>query len=228
MWPKNILVLLIALNFASARNRLLTPLVPSEDYAFHLSIDSRRPDFLNMHWKMVNDEIQIEIHCQTSGYVAFGLSPDGKMPKSDIVIGWVDSSGSYLFVRLIQRIDRNFKDTFASFKSSPKKDSQQDWTLLEAREVNGFTMLKMKRKLITGDPSDRDITNDATYLIFAWNNQDPVLQNWIYHGPNKRSLYTSLFHLKKFIFVRLQYINAYINAFRQDFDLLQKCENYYF
>lgn len=53
-------------------------------------------------------------------------------------------------------------------------------------------MLKMKRKLITGDPSDRDITNDATYLIFAWNNQDPVSQNWIYHGPNKRSLYTSL------------------------------------
>lgn len=101
MWPKNILVLLIALNFASARNRLLTPLVPSEDYAFHLSIDSSRPDFLNMYWKMVNDEIQIEIHCQTTGYVAFGLSPDGKMPKSDIVIGWVDSSGSYLFVRLM-------------------------------------------------------------------------------------------------------------------------------
>ncbi|RMZ97977.1 DBH-like monooxygenase 1 -like protein, partial [Brachionus plicatilis] len=161
---------------------LLTPLVPSESYTYQLTVDPTRPQLINLYWKLINsDEIQFELHCQTTGYAALGLSPDGNMPNSDIVIGWIDSNGPRLF------------DTFATRKSSPLKDAQQDWTMLEAREVNGFTLLKLKRKLNTGDTNDIAITNKPTFLIFSWNNQDPISESWIYHGPNKLSIYTTLF-----------------------------------
>lgn len=81
---------------------LLTPLVPSEAYSYQLTIDPTRPQLLNLYWKLINsDEIQFELHCQTTGYASLGISPDGNMPNSDIVIGWVDPSGPYLYVILI-------------------------------------------------------------------------------------------------------------------------------
>ncbi len=31
----------------------------------------------------------LQVHVQTHGYIGFGLSPNGNMAGSDVVIGWV-------------------------------------------------------------------------------------------------------------------------------------------
>lgn len=38
---------------------------------------------------------------QTTGWIGFGISPNGQMRNSDVVIGWIDdsSSKSYFHVR---------------------------------------------------------------------------------------------------------------------------------
>ena len=48
-----------------------------------------------LYWSFDNDaqNIQFAVHVRTTGWIGFGLSPNGQMPQSDVVIGWVDGSG---------------------------------------------------------------------------------------------------------------------------------------
>jgi hypothetical protein len=158
----------------------LTPLKPSENYTHFLDADQQNPSQYVLYWKLIGtDEIQFEAHCKTTGWVGIGLSPNGGMKNSDIAIGWVDKKNKgYL------------KDCFASAESTPKTDKSQDWFLLEAAEQDGYTMLKYKRKLETCDRQyDRPITEGTNFVLFAWNDADPVTgkDDWDYHGKNRLS-----------------------------------------
>ena len=45
------------------------------------------------YWNFTSEDIVGEIHCKTKGWVGFGLSPNGKMDKSDVVVGWITDDG---------------------------------------------------------------------------------------------------------------------------------------
>lgn len=50
------------------------------------------------------------------------------------------------------------KDCHATGKYAPTEDPQQDYILIDGIEVDGYTILKFKRKLITCDKSnDKEI-----------------------------------------------------------------------
>ena len=74
--------------------RLLNPLTPSEDYTHSLVVDDDEPQQFHLYWKLIdNDEyIQFEVHCNTTGWAGFGLSPNGDMTGADIAIGWVEDA----------------------------------------------------------------------------------------------------------------------------------------
>jgi len=56
--------------------------------------------------------------------------------------------------------------------------------LIEGREVNGYTILKFKRKLVTGDRFDTDIKAGANNMIFSWLDVDPIGEDgWDNHLP---------------------------------------------
>ena len=158
----------------------LAPLSPSESYTHTLDADDDDAKLYRVYWKLINNdkEILFELHCKTTGWVGFGLSPNGAM-MGDFAIGWVDKNGkSYL------------KDTHSEKNSKPKIDKTQDWFLVDAKEVDGYTILKIKRSLITCDKNDDlDIKTETNYLLFAWNDKDPVTgeNDFDYHGKNKRT-----------------------------------------
>ena len=132
----------------------LKPLIPSEDdYTHNIFVDEDNPDQYILLWKIINEnEIQFEVHVKTNGWMGLGFSPNGGMPGSDIVIGWVKDNKAYL------------KDCYASEKSTPIEDKIQDYKLIDGAEIDGFTILKFSRKLITCDE-----TNDKpikVYFIF--------------------------------------------------------------
>lgn len=83
--------------------RALKPLEPSEDYTHSLVVDEDEPDLFRLYWKLVdNDEfLQFEVHCQTTGWVGFGLSPNGDMPGADIAIAWVDDQTGKAHLRVL-------------------------------------------------------------------------------------------------------------------------------
>ena len=41
--------------------------------------------------------ISFAVRVRTGGWVGFGLSPNGQMPGSDVIIGWVDEEGNVFF-----------------------------------------------------------------------------------------------------------------------------------
>jgi len=84
-------------------SRELKPLVPSESYTHSLEVDEDDPNLFRLFWKLVDNEksIQFELHCKNTGWVGFGLSPNGDMKGADIAMSWVDSNGkAHLLVSL--------------------------------------------------------------------------------------------------------------------------------
>ena len=51
-----------------------------------------------LFWKFDAENITFEVRANTSGWVGLGFSPNGGMPGSDIVTGWVRDGEAYLQV----------------------------------------------------------------------------------------------------------------------------------
>ena len=56
-------------------------------------------DGYTLHWNfdLEQQTIAFAVNVSTTGWVGFGLSPNGQMPQSDVVIGWVDNDGNTQF-----------------------------------------------------------------------------------------------------------------------------------
>ena len=78
-----------------------------EEYSFSAMLD----DAYTLHWNfdLEQQTITFAVNVSTTGWVGFGLSPNGQMPQSDVVIGWVDSDGNTQFhVRCMQITDATY------------------------------------------------------------------------------------------------------------------------
>ena len=45
-----------------------------------------------LYWNVTGNMITFAVRVQTNGWVGFGISPDGLMPDSDVVMGFVDDT----------------------------------------------------------------------------------------------------------------------------------------
>ena len=69
-------------------------------YPFKATLNTEAEGGLyELYWNFDNDAetISFAVRVQTSGWVGFGLSPNGQMPDSDVVIGWVTADGETMF-----------------------------------------------------------------------------------------------------------------------------------
>lgn len=71
--------------------------VPTEPYLLHEVLDHL--GYYHVFWKFNSTTITFEIHVNTTGYVGFGFSPNGKMYPSDVVIGWMKDGVPHFAVR---------------------------------------------------------------------------------------------------------------------------------
>jgi hypothetical protein len=60
-------------------------------------IDLMDDGFFRFYWNFTSTDLIGEIHVRTTGWVGFGLSPNGGMDKSDVFIGWIDDNGTSNF-----------------------------------------------------------------------------------------------------------------------------------
>jgi hypothetical protein len=171
---------IFAFSLLPTKNKVLEPLVSSEQYTHKYIADDDNPNQFILFTKFENEEeIIFEMHCKCTGWVGLGIAVNGGMEGADIAIGWVDGNGkAYL------------KDTFTSDFSMPIIDKSQDLQLISGAELNGYTIIKFKRKLNTCDKiEDNEIKSETNYLLFAWHDEDPNLENayWIKkHKPTDR------------------------------------------
>ena len=69
----------------------------SAAYRFSATLDRNGQYELYWNYNLTQQTISFAVRVQTTGWVGFGLSPNGQMPGSDVVIGWVDNSGGVQF-----------------------------------------------------------------------------------------------------------------------------------
>lgn len=86
---------------------LLISLIPwvslaslDEKYSFKSVLHNRNGNMYVLHWKFSVEEktITFAVNVSTPGWVGFGLSPNGGMVDSDVVIGWVKDGKAYFHV----------------------------------------------------------------------------------------------------------------------------------
>ncbi|XP_077367206.1 DBH-like monooxygenase protein 2 homolog isoform X2 [Festucalex cinctus] len=139
--------------------RASDPDLPFMDY-----LDDRH--LVCLKWGFDDANITLKFIVNTSGWIGFGLSPGGDMAGADLVMGGVGPQGSY------------FKDYFSTANSYPTEDRLQSYTLLSLLEAEGQTLMTFSRPLQTCDQQDRNITDQATNLIYAYGPTDDIG----YHG----------------------------------------------
>lgn len=85
----------IALLFAS----LLTVSHCGQEELDSYRFNAKLSDTYTIYWSFDLDpeSIHFAVSARTTGWVGFGLSPNGQMPRSDVVIGWVANDGTVSF-----------------------------------------------------------------------------------------------------------------------------------
>ncbi|XP_063420467.1 uncharacterized protein LOC134705676 [Mytilus trossulus] len=150
----------------------LTP-IPTEHFLLHETLDYLGN--YHVYWKFNKTHITFEVHVKTRGYVGFGISPNGKMYPSDVVVGWVKDGVPHL------------SDMHTVGHVQPVNDTSQDWTLLHGEENNFGTVLKFERPLTTCDNNDTDIVDATMRIIFSYHPDDPTNDNHMpWHGATRR------------------------------------------
>ena len=73
-----------------------------------LKADAGGNPIYTLYWNFstVEQTIRFAVSVQTNGWVGFGISPNGGMVNSDVVIGWVNDDGqAFLQVSLFHALD---------------------------------------------------------------------------------------------------------------------------
>ncbi|UJR09497.1 hypothetical protein I4U23_013735 [Adineta vaga] len=155
-----------------------SPIQPFSNYRYATELQSNTAD---LWWTVdeVKQEITFELHIQTTGWIALGISPAGGMKGADIGLGWIDQTGQV-----------HFQDRYAYNNSRPIIDTTTtDWFGLQGREQNGWTAIQFKRLLDTCDTMDVAIKSGTNILIFAYGLEDPDMSQpngLIYYHDNRR------------------------------------------
>ena len=74
----------------------------SNSYTFSTTLYDQDGDTYVLHWNFspVERTIAFAVNVSTTGWVGFGISPNGGMVNSDIVMGWVSNGRAYFHVSL--------------------------------------------------------------------------------------------------------------------------------
>ena len=91
---QTVLLVVSALSLVSCARDL------SVSYPFKVILNpADKGGLYELYWTFDNEAetIKFAVRVETTGWVGFGLSPNGQMPNSDVVIGWVKNDGETIF-----------------------------------------------------------------------------------------------------------------------------------
>ena len=65
----------------------------SEQYTYSVQLDNEGHYTMFYSYDDDSSILRIAVLVETTGWIGLGISPNGQMPGSDVVMGWVDQSG---------------------------------------------------------------------------------------------------------------------------------------
>jgi hypothetical protein len=191
------IVLLVVLTNGQVAN---VPL--SRQYTYNTTLYEGNFD---LFWDIVGSEIYIALSVKTQGWLGFGLftgqGDTVTMTNSDIILAYIDNSNK-----------AHIQDSFAPEHSQPVADQdnnakpggKQDLTLIGGGydASSQRSVVELKRKLITNDPNDYQLTNanlaqgtnvllayhktakPTSFALGTWQQHDTRLTKKVVLGPN--------------------------------------------
>ena len=66
----------------------------AEQYTYTVQLDTGGRYTIFYSYDKELSLLRIAVLVQTTGWIGLGISPNGQMPGSDVVIGWVDNNGT--------------------------------------------------------------------------------------------------------------------------------------
>ena len=117
------------------------------------------PDKYLLYWNYTSTSITFKAVVKNTGWFGFGLSPDGGMPQSDLIVAYLNPKGSV-----------NFTTRYVgSSPSLPIINPAQYWKLLLFSQKNGYTTAIFSRNLTVCNASHTiAIVPGTQFVIFAW------------------------------------------------------------
>ena len=155
----------------------------NDDFSFSTYLEENHQ--FRLYWTHLDDDvIDIGIEANTTGWIAIGISPNGGMENSDIMLGWIDDEDGTAILQ-----DRYTDDSM----DRPSLDDDDHLTLIEGEQEDGITRIRFQRtrSLDCDDTSGHDlaISHGTSRVIYAWNDQDGDAANADsiqYHGATQR------------------------------------------
>merc|ERR1719195_2062519 len=146
-----------------------------------------------LYWSHLDDDVMdIGIEANATGWIAIGLSPNGGMENSDIMLGWVDDNDGSVILQ-----DRYTGDS----QSRPTLDDVDHLTLIEGEQENGITRIRFQRTrtLDCDDESGHDmaVSQGTSRVIYAFHDDDGDADDETaisYHGSNRGSQSVNLWY----------------------------------
>jgi len=161
---------------------------------FATTTQSRDPKYFVVYYSISHSLLHVAIICDSgpTGWCAFGISPNGNMVRSDVVVGWVDPSGNALVSGLYLAAKSMPEQGSCTESVVPNKNAQslcpqrdisncKDNALLVGGHRNGTYMtIEYTRPIAAFDPCDiaiNDMGGSMNYVIFAIGPASPCASN---------------------------------------------------
>ena len=113
------------------------------------------PDDYVLYWNYNSTDITFEIHAKTTGWAGFGISPNGEMENSDVIVFWIDANGMANFT------ERNTQ----AGTVLPKVNTVQKWVPLLTMSRDGYLISKSTRKIKLCDTTGQHLDIESGTVI---------------------------------------------------------------
>lgn len=116
-------------------------------------------------WRTAEDYIEFTMEAPTTGWVAVAFKPSFMMKDADFTLAYIKDG------EISATDDYGVANT--SHQPDTRLGGEDNITVLGGRELDGSTMVQIRRPLDSGDEYDSVLTPGETMkVIFAWGNAD--------------------------------------------------------
>jgi len=131
------------------------------------------PPAVNFYWLIdwINEEIEVALKCNATGFCAWGISRGDGMLDSDAYIGWVSNTNGSVFVFDYSIGDYRGYSCPTGVCLDTRLGGQNNVLVYNGSQVNGTTTIIFRRKLNTTDPKDI-VINGTHVTIYSWSPAD--------------------------------------------------------
>ena len=149
--------------------RVIGNYLPWEEHFNHFTYIDGDEEY-RLYWTIISDEIiEIGLEVNSTGWAAFGISPQGKMTNADIVIGWIDDENNAILQ------NRYTEDVREEPKLMQQPGNETNIELIDAFRNNTKLYLHFTRLLFPCNDNSVQVPIGTARVIFAWNNNIPTV-----------------------------------------------------